>query len=44
MEQRLSIQRIKEYPETVPPGDPNYVQTPNSDTIADAKKCLLAGA
>ena len=26
------------------PGDPFHMQTPNPDTIADAKKCLLTGA
>jgi hypothetical protein len=31
-------------PETPPPGDPSYIQTPNPDTIADAKKCLLIEA
>ena len=35
---------MKGYPETVPPGDPSYIQTPNPDTISDAKKCLLTGA
>jgi hypothetical protein len=30
--------------ETVPPGDLSHIQTPNLDTIADAKKCLLTGA
>ena len=30
--------------ETAPPGDPSHRQTPNLDTIADAKKCLLTGA
>jgi len=28
---------------TVPPRDPSYMQTPNPDTIADAKKWLLTG-
>jgi len=27
-----------------PLGDPSYIQTPNPDTIADAKKSLLTGA
>ena len=26
------------------PGNPSHMQTPNSDTITDAKKCLLTGA
>ena len=26
------------------PGNPSRIQTPNPETIADAKKCLLAGA
>ena len=34
----------KGHPETAPPGDPSHTQTPNPDTIADAKKCLLTGA
>ena len=34
----------KGHPETAPPGDPSHMQTPNPDTIADAKKCLLTGA
>ena len=29
--------------ETTPPGDPSHMQTPNPDTIADVKKCLLTG-
>ncbi|KRY94190.1 hypothetical protein T11_4960 [Trichinella zimbabwensis] len=29
---------------TAPPGDPSHIQTPNQDTIVDAKKCLLTGA
>jgi hypothetical protein len=28
----------------IPPGDPSYIQSPNSDTLVDAKKCLLTGA
>ena len=27
-----------------PPRDPSHIQTPNPDSIADAKKCLLTGA
>ena len=27
-----------------PTGDPSHIQTPNPDTIVDAKKCLLTGA
>ena len=34
----------KGHPETAPPGDPSHIQTPNPDTIVDAKKCLLTGA
>jgi hypothetical protein len=34
---------MKGYPE-IPPGDPSHIQSPNPDTIADAKKCLLTGA
>jgi hypothetical protein len=30
--------------EIVPPGDPSHIQTPNAETIVDAKKCLLKGA
>ena len=33
-----------DHPETAPPGDPSHKQTPNPDTIVDAKKCLLTGA
>ena len=29
---------------TALPGDPSHMQTPNPDTIADAKKCLLTEA
>jgi hypothetical protein len=32
------------HPETVPPGDPSQLQTPNPDTIADSKKYLMIGA
>jgi hypothetical protein len=34
---------MKVYPETAKPRDPTYLQTPNPDTIAHAKKCLLRG-
>jgi hypothetical protein len=34
----------KGYPETAPPLDPSHLQTPNPNTIADAKKCLLTEA
>jgi hypothetical protein len=27
-----------------PPGDPSHIQSPNPDTIVDAKKCMLTGA
>jgi hypothetical protein len=30
--------------ETAPPADPSHIQSPNPDTIVDAKKCLLTGA
>jgi hypothetical protein len=30
--------------ETTPPGDPAHIQSPNPDTIVDAKKCLLTRA
>ena len=30
----------KGHPETVLPGDSSYKQSPNPDTIVDAKKCL----
>jgi hypothetical protein len=26
------------------PGDPSHIQSPNADTIVDAKKCMLKGA
>ena len=35
--------RKKGHPETAPPGDPFYIQSPNSDTIVDFQ-CLLTGA
>jgi hypothetical protein len=41
---RLNVeQRLKEkgHLETTPPGDPSHIQTPNPDTIVDAKKYLL---
>jgi hypothetical protein len=31
----------KSYPEIDPPRDPSHLQTPNTHTIADAKKHLL---
>jgi hypothetical protein len=34
----------KGHAETVPPGDLSQIQSPNSDTIVDAKKCFLKGA
>jgi hypothetical protein len=34
----------KDLPEAASPGDPSHMQTPNRDTISDAKKCLLTGA
>jgi hypothetical protein len=34
----------KNCPETTPPGDPSHIQSPNSDTIVDADKCLMTGA
>jgi hypothetical protein len=39
MEQRLK-ERPSRDPETTPPWDPSYSQTPNPDTIADVKMCL----
>jgi hypothetical protein len=30
--------------ETAPPGDPSHIQSPNPDTIVDAKKCMLSVA
>ena len=39
VEQRLR----KGHPETAPPGDPFHTQSPNEDTIVDAKKCMLTG-
>ena len=30
--------------QTVPPGDPSHIQSPNPDTIVDTNKCLLTGA
>jgi hypothetical protein len=35
---------MKGPPETTLPRDPSHLQTSNSDTIADAKKCLLKRA
>jgi len=38
-------QKLKEgHSETVPPRNPAHIQSPNSDTTADAKKYLLTGA
>jgi hypothetical protein len=34
----------KGHPEMDSPGDPSHIQTPNTDTTADAKKCLLTAA
>jgi hypothetical protein len=34
----------KGHPETAPLEDPPHIQSPNPDTIVDAKKCLLTGA
>jgi hypothetical protein len=36
--------RRKGHPETSPPGDPSYIQSPNPDTIVDAKQYMLTGA
>jgi hypothetical protein len=30
--------------ETAPPVDPSHIQSPNPDTIVDAKECLLTRA
>jgi hypothetical protein len=35
---------MKGHPETALPEDPSHIQSPNADTIVDAKKCILAGA
>jgi hypothetical protein len=38
-------QNLKEsHPETVPPGDPYHIQSPNPDTIVDSNECLLTEA
>ena len=44
--QRQSVeQRLKERsPRDCPTWDPSHLQSPNPDTIVDAKKCLLTGA
>jgi hypothetical protein len=42
--QGWSRDRRKGHPETALPRDPSHLQTPNPDTIADAKKHLLTGA
>ena len=34
----------KGHPENAPSGDPSHMQTPNPDTIANSKMCLLTGA
>ena len=34
----------KDHPWTAPPGDPSHIQSPNSDTVVDANKCLQKGA
>ena len=34
----------KGHPETVPPGDPSHIQSPNPDAIVHAQKCMLTGA
>jgi hypothetical protein len=34
----------RDYPETVPPGDPSNKKTPKLDTIVDANKSLLTEA
>jgi hypothetical protein len=41
MEQRLKERHL---PETVPLGDPSYIQSPNPDIVVDVNKCLLTGA
>ena len=33
----------KDHPETVPPRDPSYIQSQNTDAIVDDNKCLLTG-
>jgi hypothetical protein len=38
-------ERLKEKPsKDFPTGDPFHIQSPNLDTIVDARKCLLTGA
>jgi hypothetical protein len=38
-------QRLEERPlRDCPSGDPTHAQSPNADTIVDAKKCMLIGA
>jgi hypothetical protein len=32
---------MKGHPETVPPGYPSHIESPNPDTTVDAKTCLL---
>jgi hypothetical protein len=34
----------KGYRETATPGDPSHIQSPNTDTFVDVKKCLLTEA
>ena len=34
----------KSHPETASPGDPAHIQSPNTDTIGDAKEPVLTGA
>jgi hypothetical protein len=41
---RAETEGRKGYPETTQPKDPSHLQTPNPNTIADAKKLLLTGA
>lgn len=45
MQRQRVEQRLKERPsKTVPPGDLSHIQSPNPDTIVDAKKCMLTEA
>ena len=41
--QKWSRDWRKSHPEITPPRDPSHLQTPNPDTIDEAKKHLLTG-
>ena len=38
-----SLDRRKDHPENAPTGDSSYIQPPNPDTIAYARKIFLTG-